>query len=196
MSKEQQVQVWLGMGSNLGDRAGHLDRGLERLSERIQIAAVSPCYETEPWGVTDQPRFLNLACTGHTKLGPRELLTFVKEIERDMGRVERVRYGPRIIDIDILFYDALVLTDEDLIIPHPRLPERAFVLAPLADIAPEFVHPQSGMTIAELLSAVETDGVRRLEETEGCTWLTKKKSNAQSGISSKPSAKTRSAKDS
>jgi len=162
MSESKPHQVWLGLGANLGDRARNLSEALNELGQQVTVERVSPCYETEPWGITDQPRFLNLVCSGWTDLDPRELLAFLKEIERHMGRSTTVRYGPRPIDIDILFYDDLVLAEEGLTIPHPRLHERAFVLAPLADLAPELVHPGRGMTVAAMLAAVGTRGVERL----------------------------------
>ena len=177
MGEKTPVRVWLGLGSNLGNRAANLRQALAQLALKVRIEAVSSCYETEPWGVTEQPRFLNLACRGRTTLGPEALLAFVQDVEQRLGRIKRVRYGPRVIDIDILFYDDVVVEAEGLTIPHPRLQERGFVLAPLADIAPDLAHPKSGRTVAEMLAAVDTDGVRRLKEMEACTWLTKRESN-------------------
>ncbi|MGA2111123.1 MAG: GTP cyclohydrolase MptA [Anaerolineales bacterium] len=157
--------VYLGLGSNLGDRARNLAEALEQLQQQVTLLRVSPCYETEPWGITDQPRFYNLVCSGETHLAPAQLLPFLKEVETRLGRQDGVRYGPRLIDLDILFYDDLILDAPGLVIPHPRLHERAFVLAPLADIAPGLVHPARGETVTQMLAAVGTAGVERLERT-------------------------------
>jgi 2-amino-4-hydroxy-6-hydroxymethyldihydropteridine diphosphokinase len=153
--------VYLGLGSNLGNRQKNLDMALELLSQRLQIKKVSSIFETEPMGNTDQPKFLNLVCQVQTILQPEGLLTLGKGIELKMGRAAvHEKDSPRIIDIDILLYGDLVMTTEKLTIPHPRLTEREFVLAPLADIAPEAVHPVNGKTVKELLKAVtETQGV-------------------------------------
>lgn len=155
-------QVWLGLGGNLGDRVGNLSEALRRLAAQATVEQLSPCYETEPWGVTGQPRFLNLVCRVRTALEPHPLLAFLKTIEREMGRGDGVRYGPRPIDLDILFFDDLILAGPELTIPHPRLHERAFVLAPLADLAPDLVHPVRGETVAAMLAAVGRQGVERL----------------------------------
>jgi 2-amino-4-hydroxy-6-hydroxymethyldihydropteridine diphosphokinase len=155
----QPHQIWLGLGANLGDRVRNLVEALQRLAPRVSVTRISPCYETEPWGVMDQPHFLNLVSGGRTQLAPRALLAYLKEVERSLGRQPGLRYGPRPIDLDILFYDDLILTEPGLTIPHPRLHERAFVLAPLADLVPELVHPGRGETIAEMLALVGTEGV-------------------------------------
>ncbi len=154
--------VYLALGSNLGDRRGNLAAALQRLRGVIDIDALSSVYETEPVGYLDQPRFLNMACKGKTWLSAQELLAYAKEIEAAIGRKPTVRNGPRPIDIDILFYDDLHITQEDLIVPHPRMNERAFVLAPLAEIAPDAVDPVSGLTVQELLNGISQDGVVRL----------------------------------
>ncbi len=161
--KNENHEIFLGLGSNLGDRQSNLLEALHRLREKITIRSVSSCYETEPVGYLDQPRFLNVVCSGTTSLSPRELFRFIKGIEKKMGRRPTVRYGPRPIDIDILFYDDLVLDEPDLVIPHPRLAERAFVLVPLAEIAPQQVHPTLHMTSEELLARVDRDGVVLVE---------------------------------
>ncbi|MBF8282316.1 MAG: dihydropteroate synthase [Anaerolineales bacterium] len=142
--------VYLALGSNLGDRAHNLRRALQALGEQLTLDAVSPCYETEPAYVLDQPRFYNLTCRAQTTLAPLDLLHHLKELETRLGREPTVRFGPRVIDLDILFYDDLVLDTPELTLPHPRLQERAFVLVPLADIAPDLVHPTLKLTIAEL----------------------------------------------
>jgi len=157
--------VYLGLGSNLGNRQDNLDRALDFLSQRLRVEKVSSVYDTEPVGNVDQPRFLNLVCQVHTKLAPMELLTLAKGIERKLGRVSGKRNAPRPIDIDILFYDDQVIETPELVIPHPRLAERAFVLTPLAEIAPDLVHLPSGKTIKQLLKEVKgVQGVLKLEE--------------------------------
>ncbi|MCI0397003.1 MAG: dihydropteroate synthase [Chloroflexi bacterium] len=154
-------QVFLALGSNLGQRQRNLDRAIAALGEIMVVQAVSPVYETAPWGVANQPDFLNLCLGGTTTLEPRAFLAACKEIERELGRAPGVRWGSRLIDIDLLFYDDLVLDEEQVAIPHPGLAERAFVLVPLADIAPDMVDPRSGRTIIQLLADVDTSAVRR-----------------------------------
>ncbi len=154
--------VYLGLGSNIGDREANLREALSRLSAKVKLEEVSSIYETEPVGYTEQPWFLNLVCRGHTTLEPRLLLDFVKALEREMGRKPGVRWGPRLIDVDILFYDDVVYSDEALVIPHPRIQERRFVLVPLAEIAPDLVHPVLGITVTELLAGVQDPATVRL----------------------------------
>jgi 2-amino-4-hydroxy-6-hydroxymethyldihydropteridine diphosphokinase len=153
--------VYLALGTNLGDRPGNLQAAITALPPVVKVLEKSPVYETLPWGVTDQPAFLNMVLKGKTRLAPMALLKHLKDLETRLGRRPSVRYGPRIIDIDILFHDDIVLNTPKLAIPHPRLHERAFVLVPLADLAPELVHPAFGKTIRQLLAEVVTSGVKR-----------------------------------
>jgi 2-amino-4-hydroxy-6-hydroxymethyldihydropteridine diphosphokinase len=154
--------VYLGLGSNLGERDTNLRTALDRLSEFIQVGRVSSVYETEPLLVEDQPHFHNLASVGVTELEPLSLLHALKRIESDLGRVPGPRYGPRLIDIDILLFDDLILTTPELTIPHPAMLERAFALIPLAEIVPNLRHPSAKRTIAELASRLDASGVRLL----------------------------------
>ncbi len=155
--------AYLCLGSNLGEREKNLTQALSLLSQEINMEKVSPVYETEPVGYKEQPLFLNLVCQITTDLNPRELLRLAKNIERKMGRApSRQINSPRLIDIDILFYDNTIIETQDLTIPHPRLSQRAFILIPLAEIAPKLVHPVLGNSIAELASNVQgTSGVRK-----------------------------------
>lgn len=154
--------VYLGLGTNLGQREENLKRALELLAYKVKVEEVSTYYETEPMGFKEQPLFLNAVCRASTDLKPQELLSFIKEIEEGMGRKKSFRNAPREIDIDILLYDDLRMDSAELTIPHPHLTERAFVLAPLAEIAPELVEPISGKSITRLLAEVDgREGVRR-----------------------------------
>jgi len=154
------ARVYLGLGSNLGEREQNLATALARLQERLRLLTVSSLYETAPWGITEQPPFLNAAIAVETELSPAELLAFIKGVEREMGRQPSGRWGPRLIDIDILLYGDLVLQTPDVVVPHPHLAERAFVLVPLAEIAPDVVHPVYQQTIQALLARVGGEGVR------------------------------------
>jgi 2-amino-4-hydroxy-6-hydroxymethyldihydropteridine diphosphokinase len=158
------VTVYLALGSNLGDRRANLVEAIRRLGESVAVTQRSSIYETEPAYVADQPPFLNMALRGVTRLGPLELLRALKGIERAMGREASLRFGPRPIDLDILTYGDLVLDEPELTVPHPRIAERAFVLAPLAEIAPQLRLPGQAATIAELAAQAQGLGaVLRVE---------------------------------
>ena len=154
--------VYLGLGTNIGQRENNLYRALNFLSEKVEIEKVSRIYETEPVGYDDQQWFLNLVCCVNTELDPLEMLSYAKAIESSMGRQESFRNAPRKIDIDILLIGDRAIELHDLIIPHPRLTERGFVLVPFADIAPNLVHPGSGKTIKDLLA--ELDDTKQVRE--------------------------------
>jgi 2-amino-4-hydroxy-6-hydroxymethyldihydropteridine diphosphokinase len=147
-------EIVLGLGTNLGNRLDNLQRAVAGLAEEMTITAVSPIYQTPPWGITDQPDFLNCCLTADSDLPPKELLIFIKNLETEIGRLPGKRWGPRLIDIDLLFYANQIVKTEKLTVPHPSLHERKFVLRPLADIVPDFVHPVLGQTVVELLTAV------------------------------------------
>ena len=146
-----QAEVYLGLGSNLGDKRGNIRRAVERLREISTGLTVSSFYETAPVGVTLQPAFVNTVCGMWTDLDVFELLRKLRAIQREAGVRGSVLNGPRALDIDILLYGSLVVDLPHLTVPHPRMSEREFVLRPLAEIAPGVVHPVAGMTAAELL---------------------------------------------
>jgi len=157
--------AYLGLGSNLGHRESNIASALKMLGQEARILKVSSLYETEPVGYKDQPWFLNCVCSVETNLSPQALLELAKTIEKNLGRKPTLRFGPRPIDIDILFYDDLILDSPDLVIPHPRLAERPFVLLPLREIAPKLAHPLLGATIEELWQKAENlEGIRLYSE--------------------------------
>jgi len=157
------VTVYLSIGSNLGNRQENLDRALKLLSERMRMGKVSSIYDTEAVGPVSQPRFLNLACEVFTRLTPEGLLALVKGIEQKMGRYSRSG-EPRIIDIDIVLYGDQVVNTPSLVVPHPKMHERSFVLIPLAEIASDVVHPTLKKTMKELNKAIkEKQGVMKFD---------------------------------
>jgi 2-amino-4-hydroxy-6-hydroxymethyldihydropteridine diphosphokinase len=157
------IDAVLGLGGNLGDRRGFVERALRALDERpgIRVTAVSALYETEPWGKTDQPRFLNAAARVATTLSPRALLDAAIAVERSLGRERGERWGPRLIDIDILLYGDRAIDEPGLTLPHPRLTERPFALAPLAEIMP--AARIGGRTAADWLADAGRAGLTMIE---------------------------------
>jgi len=157
-------RAYIGVGSNLGNRVENCRRAIEAVvaSEDCVLLAQSPFYETEPVYLEDQGWFVNAAALIRTSLEPEALLARLQAIEQKMGpRGESPRFGPRVVDLDILFFDDLVLQGRDLKVPHPRLHERRFVLRPLSDIAARFVHPLLGETVGSLLASLK-DGQKRV----------------------------------
>ncbi|MBN1569953.1 MAG: 2-amino-4-hydroxy-6-hydroxymethyldihydropteridine diphosphokinase [Acidobacteria bacterium] len=144
-------QAFILAGTNLGDRKANLDFALNALEQGCTIKRASSCFETEPVGFLDQPWFYNQAIEFETRLSPSELLSLCQNIEFSRGRIRTFPNAPRFLDLDILFFGNLILEQENLIIPHPRIQERRFVLEPLAEIAPDFVHPVLKKTIRSLL---------------------------------------------
>jgi len=155
--------VYLALGSNMGNRAANLKEAIASLAPQMEVKARSAVYETDPWGFKEQEKFLNQVVRVETYLKPEQLIKHLKRLEVALGRKESFQNGPRLIDIDILFYDDLVLYSPALTIPHPHLHERAFVLVPLMDIASDLVHPVKKKSIRELALFADVSGVRKLE---------------------------------
>ena len=153
--------VYIALGTNLGERLNNLRAAIEAMAPEVSVLAESHIYETPPWGYEDQPAFLNMVVKAETGLEPEALLNFLKQLEVQLGREQNFRWGPRLIDLDILFYDDLILDTPPLVIPHPRLHERAFVLVPLADVAPDLIHPVFQRSVNDLLVEIETQGIAR-----------------------------------
>jgi 2-amino-4-hydroxy-6-hydroxymethyldihydropteridine diphosphokinase len=154
--------VYLALGSNLGDRLTNLQQAIASLPSQMEVQAKSFVYETPPWGYEDQPKFLNQAIKAKTYLDPEPLLKHLKRLEVALGRKESFPNGPRLIDIDILFYDDLVLKTALLTIPHPRLHERGFVLLPLMDINPNLVHPVFKKSVRDMAAKCDVTGIEKV----------------------------------
>jgi 2-amino-4-hydroxy-6-hydroxymethyldihydropteridine diphosphokinase len=160
--------IYLSLGSNLGDRAANIERAIAALPEAgVRVLRRSSLYETEPVDFLAQPWFLNCVVEAETSLMPRQLLHALQEIERTFGSRKRVPRGPRLVDLDILFYASSVIRTEEMEIPHPRMTERRFVLVPLGELAPELRHPVLGATIVELLAATQDKSTVRFWPPQG-----------------------------
>ena len=153
--------VYLALGSNLGDRLTNLKQAIAALPPQMEVKTKSSIYETPPWGYEDQPKFLNQVIRAKTYLDPEPLLKHLKRLEVALGRKESFPNGPRLIDMDILFYDDLVLNGLSLILPHPRLHERGFVLLPLMEISPELVHPVNKKSVREMVAQCDVRGIEK-----------------------------------
>ena len=153
--------VYLALGSNLGNRLANLKQAVAALSPQMEVKAKSHVYETPPRGYEDQPRFLNQVIKLKTYLEPEPLLKHIKRLEATLGRKASFQNGPRLIDIDILFYDDLILNTASLVIPHPRLHERGFVLLPLMDIDPDLVHPANQKSVREMAALSDVEGIEK-----------------------------------
>lgn len=173
MNDKHRHTAYLSLGSNLGDRMQNLRSAIARLNDHpdIEVTRISPVYETAPVGMTDQPDFLNVAIELKTALDPKKLLFVTGSTELDMGRQRDIRWGPRTLDIDILLIDKQVMDTAELIVPHPRMAERAFVLLPLADLAGDMVHPVTLQTVSDMADQVDgKEGVSRcqIQLASGC----------------------------
>ncbi len=154
--------IYLALGSNLDDRAENLKEAIASLPPQMEVKAKSQVYETPPWGYEDQPRFYNQVLKAQTYLQPELLLKHIKRLEIALGRKATFRNGPRLIDIDILFYDELVLNTSSLTLPHPHLHERGFVLLPLMDIAPDLIHPVTRKSVREMVATCNLGGIKQV----------------------------------
>ena len=164
-AKRGVYEAYISIGSNIGDRVANCFNAMEIIgsgSMDVTVLEKSSLYETDPWGKTDQGPFVNAAIKVSTSLGPAELLAFLKSIESRMERTNSGKWGPRVIDLDIVFYGNVVSAGEALTIPHSHAHERAFVLIPIAELAPGLVHPVFGKTVTELAATVREQGVKKM----------------------------------
>ena len=159
--------VFIALGSNIGDRSTALRKAIDLMPPDIIPITFSKVYETPPWGYEDQPPFLNQVIKAQTHLSPLELIKRLKRIELEIGRQPIFLYGPRLIDLDILFYDDLVYISESLTIPHPEIINRAFVLVPLMEIAPNYIHPVSKKKIFEFIAQVDIENIVEYRDNNG-----------------------------
>ena len=164
------ADVWIGLGSNLDDPRVNLQLALDAIGRECRIVRVSSLYSAEPVGYADQGWFLNAVAAIRTTKPPGGLLTFLQGVEKALGRTREIRFGPRTIDLDVLLWDDAAVNEEDLVIPHPRMHERLFVLEPLSELAPEIRHPRLGKTIAELRAACQDRG--RVALADPPSWYT------------------------
>ena len=157
--------AYIAIGSNLGDRVANVKKAVLRAADEVKATLVfmSSFYETEPWGIKEQPDFVNAVMGVETELPPKALLAHLKSVEAGMGRENAERWGPRTVDLDIIFYGGLVMDEDGLTIPHPAAHERAFVMVPLAEIAPDFVHPIIGKSVSDIAKSLDKSGVKKLE---------------------------------
>lgn len=153
----QTTQVFIALGTNLGDRRANLEAGIEKLGRFVNVTQRSRLYESAPMYVTDQPAFLNMAVGGTTVLAPEDLLSALKDLEEEIGREPTFRNGPRLIDLDILYYDDRLMDTDTLNLPHPRIGERGFVLFPLNDMAPDWQDVRTGRTVAQMVADMGPD---------------------------------------
>lgn len=159
------IKVFIGIGSNLGNKEENIRKAIELTKEKCKILKISSLYETEPVGYKEQDWFLNCAVEIVTELNPHELLKFLLLIEKILGRIRTIKNSPRTIDLDILFYGDKIINENNLIVPHPRLHERLFVLEPLKEICPHFIHPVFNKSVNELHSLVNKLEVVKLQKT-------------------------------
>lgn len=152
--------VYLALGSNMGNRLSNLKAAVLNLTPQMTVKQKSSVYETPPWGFTEQDAFLNQVVKVTTYLEPEALLRHLKRMETALGRVPNFQNGPRVIDIDILFFDIMIINTPPLVVPHPRLHERAFVLVPLAEIEPDFIHPILQRPINKILEDVDRSEIK------------------------------------
>lgn len=157
--------AYIAIGSNLGDRAANVRKAVLRAADEVKatLVSMSSLYETEPWGIKEQGAFVNAVMGVEIAISPAELLAHLKSVEAGMGREKAERWGPRVIDLDIIFYGGLVMDEKGLTIPHPGAHERAFVMVPLAEIAPDFIHPVIGKSVADIAKSLDSSGVRKME---------------------------------